>query len=453
MDLSKFFKAKNIAIVGVSRDSKKTGHVIFRNLIDGNFQGNIFLVNPNAYQILNKRVYKSLNEIPDEIELAIIALPAKLVPHVLKDCGKKKIQHVIIISSGFKESGDEKLENEVKLLLEKFKIKCIGVNSLGVFDSFTRLDTLFIPRYRLKRPKQGGISLISQSGSVGASLLDFITSNNYGIAKFVSYGNATNVDESDILEYLGEDKETKVICMYLQGLRDGQKFIKIAKKVSKIKPVVIFKSSISEESKNATISHTASLAGEAEVYYAAFKQCNLINASSLQEMFDFARIMEKSIPSKGEKIQVITNGGGYGILSIDAIIKNNLKLAQLNKKTVTLLKKELHTLTNISNPIDLPANATSLDYKKAIEACLNDNNCEILLLNILYQIPLLELDIIDIISDLNNLKKKPIIVVATGGEFVDNLRRSLEDNNIPVFTFPEEAVKSIRALTDYYSKK
>jgi len=170
-------------------------------------------------------------------------------------------------------------------------------------------------------------------------------------------------------------------------------------------------------------------------------------------MFSFAKAFEKTVSFKGEKVHVITNGGGYGILSIDAIIKNNLKLAQLNNKTIAFLKKQLHNLASISNPIDLAANATTQNYKTAIESCLNDENVDILLLNVLYQLPLLEVDIIDVITELNDLKKKPIFVVATGGEFTDNLRKLLEENNLAVFTFPDEAVKAIKSLVDYYSKK
>jgi acetyl coenzyme A synthetase (ADP forming)-like protein len=453
MDLSKFFKAKNIAIVGVSKDPKKIGHVIFRNLIDGSFRGNIFLVNPNAYQILNKKVYKTLTDIQEEIELAVIAVPAKLILNIIKDCGKKKIENVVIISSGFKEIGNEKLEEEVKLLLNKFNIKCIGVNCLGCYDAYTKLDSMFIPRYRLKRPKPGGISFISQSGAVGSAILDLTTNQNYGISKFVSYGNATNVDESDILEYLGEDKETKVICMYLEGVKDGKRFLKAAKKVSKIKPIVAIKAGITEEGNKAVISHTGTLAGNSEIYYSAFKQSNIIKANSLEEMFDFARILEKTIIPKGNKIQIITNGGGYGILTTDNIIKNNLRLAQLNKKNISLLKKTFSALVIVGNPMDLIGDATTERYRLALEICLNDDNVDIILLIVLYQTPLIDTSIIDIITEANDLKKKPIIVVSTGGEFTDVLKKSLEDNGVANFTFPERAVIAIKALTDYYSRK
>ncbi|MEK6862805.1 MAG: CoA-binding protein, partial [Nanoarchaeota archaeon] len=260
-------------------------------------------------------------------------------------------------------------------------------------------------------------------------------------------------DESDILEFLGEDKETKVICMYLEGLKDGKKFLNIAKRVSRIKPIIALKAGITKESDKATISHTGALVGEVDVYYAAFKQANIIQANSLQEMFNFARILEKTIQSKGDRVQIITNGGGYGVLSIDAVIKNNLKLAELDKKTITLLKKQLPALVSIGNPIDLIANATTEHYKLIIEACLSDDNVDILLLIILYQSPLIDTSIIDIITEFNDLKKKPIIVISTGGEFADILKKSLEENNVVNYTFPDEAVRAIKALIDYYSKK
>ncbi len=453
MDLDKFFKAKTVAIVGVSKDSKKVGHVIFRNLLDANFRGELFLVNPHAYEILNRQVYKSLNEIRHEIDLVIIAVPAKKVLDVIKDCGKKNIKNVILVSSGFKEVGNEKLELQLKELVDKFKINLLGPNCLGVFDANTKLDSLFLPRYRLKRPGPGGISFISQSGAVGSAILDLATTENYGISKFVSYGNATTIDESDILDYLGNDKETKVICMYLEAIKDGKKFLEIAKRVTKIKPVIVIKGGITEEGNKATLSHTGSLAGTAEVYYGAFKQSRILIANSLHEMFNYAKILQNAVIPKGDRIQIITNGGGYGILSTDAIVKNNLKLASLSNDTIKNLKKVMSEIVIIKNPMDLVGDATTERYQVAIENCLNDKNVDILLVNLLYQTPLISTDVVDIITELNDLHKKPIVVVSTGGEFTEVLKKSLESNNIPCYTFPEEAVNSIKALTDYYLKK
>jgi acyl-CoA synthetase (NDP forming) len=434
MDLNKLFKAKNIAIVGVSKNPKKPGHVIFRNLVESNFQGKVFLVNPNAYQLLNKYVYKSLLSIKEQIDLAIITVPARLVPNIIKDCRKKKIEDVIIISSGFKEIGNNKLENEINLLLNKFNIKCIGANSLGIFDAYAKFDSLLLPRINFKRPKKGSISFLSQSGSVGAAFLDLLTKEDYGISKFISYGNATNLDESDILEFLLEDKDTRVICLYLEDVKDGQKFLKIAKKVSKNKPIIAMKA----------------LADE--TYFAAFKQANIINANSLREMLDFARILEKAVISKGNRIQVITNGFGYGLIAKNEILKSDLKLAILDDKK-NLLKKQLSSLNVIGNPLNLSNICNTEDYRLSIKFCLNDNNSDILLLIIVYQSPLLDENILDVIIEENNLKKKPIIIVSTGGEFSDSLKRSLEEKNIVSFTFPDEAVRAIKTLIDYYSRK
>ena len=385
--------------------------------------------------------------------MVVIAVPAKKVLDIIKDCGKKKIKNVVVISSGFKEIGNEKLEIQLKELINKFKINLLGPNCLGVFDAYTKLDTLFLPRYRLKRPNPGGISFISQSGAIGSAILDLATAENYGIAKFVSYGNAATIDESDLLEYLGNDKETKVICMYLEGVKNGKKFVEVAKKVSKIKPIIAIKGGLTEEGNKATLSNTGSLAGTEEVYYGAFKQSNIVIANSLHEMFNCAKILEKSVIPKGNKIQIITNGGGYGILCTDAIVKNNLKLAELSKETFGKLKKLMPELVIVGNPMDLIGDATTERYQIAIENCLNDKNVDILLVNLLYQTPLISTDVIDIITELNDLKKKPIIVVSTGGEFTELLKKNLEGNNIPCYTFPEEAVTSIKALTDYYLKK
>jgi len=311
MTLDKFFNAKNIAIIGVSRNPNKIGHIILRNFIDSGYNGNIFIVNPNAGSILNKTSYKKVSNINEDIDLAVIAVPAELVFDSVKDCNKKRIKNVVIVTSGFSEIGNVKEENKLKDYMNKNKMKCIGVNCLGVFDAHTKLDTLFLPRYRLKRPKEGGISFVCQSGAVGSTILDLATSQKHGFSKFISYGNATNVDESDLIEYLSKDQLTKVICVYVEAVKDGRKFMKVCSNVSKLKPIVLVKGGISEEGNKATLSHTGSLAGNAKVYSAAFKQSGIIEVKNLQEMLDVGRTFDSVIKPKGNRIQVITNGGGY----------------------------------------------------------------------------------------------------------------------------------------------
>src|SRR3989338_6565130 len=328
MNLDKFFNANNIVVIGVSRNPNKVGHIIFRNFIDGGYHGKIFIVNPNASNILNHVSYKNVLDIKHKLDLAVIAVPSKLVLDSVRDCKKKGIKDLIIITSGFSEIGNVKGENELRDYLNKNDMRCIGVNCLGIFDAHTKLDTLFLPRYRLKRPKEGGISFVCQSGAVGSTILDLATEQGYGFSKFVSYGNAMNIDESDLIEYLGEDENTKVICLYVEGIKDGKKFMEIAARVSKKKPIIAIKGGVTEQGGKAIMSHTGSLAGSAEVYKGAFKQCGVVQAETIGDMFRCAKALEKSMAPKGRRVQVITNGGGYGILSTDAISRSGLEMAK-----------------------------------------------------------------------------------------------------------------------------
>ena len=452
-NLEPFFKAKSIAVIGVSKSSEKVGHVIFRNFIDGGFAGKVYAVNPNAEEILGRKSYKSILDIEEHIELAIIAVPAETILKVVDECGKKHIKHVVIITAGFKEIGNNVLDAKLEKLLAKHKILCIGPNCLGTFDPTTSLDSLFLPRYRLQRPKPGSISFITQSGAVGSAIMDYATNQGYNFSKFISYGNAMNVDESDILEYLGQDDETKVICMYLEAVKDGKKFLETARRVSKKKPVIAIKGGITEAGSKATLSHTGSLAGAAEVYFGAFKQAQIIRARTLQEMFEFAKILDKCMVPVGNRVQIITNGGGYGILSTDAVINSGLEMAQMSAKTKAVLKKQFPPVVIVSNPMDLIGDATTERYEKAITACLDDKNIDVLLVILLYQTPLLSTDVVNVIIEANDMKKKPIIIVSTGGEFTELLSDNLEKNNIPHFDFPDNAVAAIKQLVEYYKKK
>ncbi len=450
MNLDKFFNANNIVVIGVSRNPNKVGHIIFRNFIDGGYHGKIFIVNPNADNILNHVSYKNVLDIKHKLDLAVIAVPSKLVLDSVRDCKKKGIKDLIIITSGFSEIGNVKGENELRDYLNKNDMRCIGVNCLGIFDAHTKLDTLFLPRYRLKRPKEGGISFVCQSGAVGSTILDLATSEGHGFSKFISYGNATNLDESDFIKYLANDELTKVICVYIEAVRDGKKFMDVCREVSKEKPIILVKGGTSEEGNRATLSHTGSLAGNSLVYSAAFKQSGVIEVKNLQEMVDAAKTFDYIIKPKGNRIQIITNGGGYGIMATDAIVKNNLKMAELSSEVKDVLRKQFSKNVILSNPMDLVGDATTEMYGLAINASLMDKNNEILLIIALYQTPLLTTAIVDVIIEANNLKKKPILVVSAGGEFTEMLRENLEENKIPCFTFPHQAVDAIKCVVEYY---
>jgi len=453
MALDKFFNAQSIAIIGVSRDPNKVGHVIFRNFVDGGYQGKIFAVNPNAESILNHRSYASVSDIQENVELAIVAVPAEAVPKVLEKCGRKKIKSIIVVSAGFKEVGNHKLEKKLEDTIRKYKLRVIGPNALGVFDAYSKIDSLFLPRFRMSRPKEGVISFVCQSGAIGSSVVDLATAEGYGFAKFISYGNAVDVDESDLIEYLGNDDKTKVICLYIEAVKNGRRFLEICKKVSRKKPIIAIKGGITEAGAKATLSHTGSLAGSAEIYFGAFKQAGIIRAENLEDMFDFAKILEKCIPPKGGRLQMITNGGGYGILAVDAASRNGTELAELSNETKKLLRRQLPPIINIENPLDLAGDATSGRYKLCIDACMKDRNIDVLLVIVLVQTPLIATDIVDVLIEANDLKKKPVVVVSAGGEYTEVMRKNLEENGIPTYTYPEDAVRAVQQLVKYYKDK
>lgn len=449
-DLQGFFKPTSVAIVGASRNPAKVGHVILKNLIDGGFKGLVFPVNPEASNLLGYRAYSSLTKIDEQIDLAVIAVPAEFVLSVIDDCKKKKIKDVLIVTAGFGEIGNLALEQKLKMKLDAYGMRCIGVNCLGVFDAYHNFDTLFLPRYRLTRPKPGGISFVCQSGAIGSAILDIASTSGYKFSKFVSYGNATQVDESDLLEYLTNDETTKVVCMYVEGIKNGDKFFEALKKATLKKPVIVLKGGLTDAGKNATMSHTGSLAGDSAVFFGILEQTNAIRANSLEEMFHIAALVEKGVHFGSNRLQIITNGGGYGILSTDAIASSkHVKMATLSQQSVAEIKKFAPEHMNVGNPLDLLGDATTERYRQAIEACISDSEVDGLVVVALYQTPLLTTEIVEVISEAHNNSKKPIIVVSTGGEFTDLLSRSLRERGLPVFSFPDEAIVALDKLIAY----
>ncbi|MDD5133109.1 MAG: CoA-binding protein [Candidatus Nanoarchaeia archaeon] len=444
-----------MAVIGVSREENKVGHVVFNNLISS-FKGKIYGVNPNADYVLGFKSHSSIKDIKDPVELAIICIPAGFVLEAVKDCAKKGVKNVLIISSGFSEIGNIDLENQLKDLLNKNNMQAVGVNCLGVLDTFSSLDTIFIPKNRMKRPRKGYISFVTQSGALGLALLDLLATENYGFSKFVSYGNGTNVDEADYLEFLKDDENTKVICVYIEAVKDGKKFMKIASEVAKKKPVIIIKGGKTEKGAQAALSHTGSLAGSQEIYSSVFKQCKLIEVNTLREMFNLAKLFEKlelmNLKPKGKKIQIITNGGGYGILTADSVSENNLELPEISINLKKELKKKLAPIVTVKNPLDLTGIAKDSDYKFVLENCIKEKDIDILLTIVLPQTPLISENIVNLFSEINNQKKKPLVVISTGGDFTKFIKNRMEDQNIPVFEFPGDAVKAIKRMVDYYNK-
>ncbi|MBS3171985.1 CoA-binding protein [Candidatus Woesearchaeota archaeon] len=440
--MKEFFRPKSIAVIGVSREENKIGHVIFKNLLEAKFK--VYPITPNAQEILGVRCYSSVAEVKDNIELAIICVHQSLVMSILEDCNYMKIKNVLIISSGFSEVGNVKAEEELKEYTTKNNIRVIGPNCLGLYDAYSNLDCIFIPKEKLRRPNKGGVSFVCQSGALGGAVLDLLASKHVGFSKFISYGNAVDINESDLLQYLNKDKHTKVICLYVEGIKNPEKFFNICKKIKK--PIIVLKGGLTEKGSKAAMSHTGSMAGEKEVFYGIFDQLNLVRVDSLEQMFDVAMLFDKEIKLKGNKILVLTNGGGFGIISADGIeLSKNLKMTELSLNVKRRLWKELPPTVNIGNPLDIVGDANDERYKFALENVMNDKNVDCVLVIVLYQTPTLDEKVLEVIAKFN---KKPMILVATGSnpEYLKNL-------NLVSFDFPEKAISALDKLVGYYNKR
>ncbi|MBI4148439.1 CoA-binding protein [Candidatus Woesearchaeota archaeon] len=443
MTLDTFFQAKSIAVIGASREPGKIGHTIVKNLVSGGYTGKIYPVNPNATDILGRKCYPSLSAVQEPVELAVICVPAAIIFPVVKNVIKKKVNAVIVITSGFKEIGNHRDEMKLARMFKKAKIPCIGPNCLGVFDAHTKLDTLFLPIERLKRPQAGTISFISQSGALGSAMLDLAAAAGLGFAKFVSYGNAADVNENHLLDYLDADEQTRVICLYIEGLADGKEFMRVARKVRK--PVVVIKGGHSAQGSKAALSHTGSIAGESGIYSGAFKQTGLIEVDDLEDMFGIAHVFEKlAVTPRGKRVQIITNGGGHGIVTTDAVAANHLLFAELSANSNQVLKKNLPAICSIANPLDIVGDATAERFILAVSTCLKDPKVDALVVNILPQTPTVDHDKAAQALQKMNITK-PVVLVTTGGEFAARVTRKYEAIGLPVYQYPSQAVKALAA--------
>ncbi len=448
INLDHIFNPRSIAVIGASREPDKIGHVILRSLMH-RFKGRIYPVNHKAKSIAGLKCYKSVLDIKGKVDSVVIAIPAKFVPGVMEECGRKGVKGAVIISGGFSEVGEVELEEKLRKVANKYKIPVIGPNCLGMLDNYTHVDTLFNPKYKMSRPRQGGISFISQSGAVGAVVMDWAGYKGFGVDKFVSYGNALNVDEVDLLRYLGKDPKTKVICAYFEGTRRGKEFMKVAKRVSKKKPIIAMKAGRSEAGAKAVSSHTGSLAGSDEVWDAAFKQSGIIRAKGIDDMFDYARVLAEQPLPKGNRVAIVTNGGGFGVLATDSCEFYGLKMAKLSKKTERIIKARVPAYAVVKNPIDLVGDADRERYEVALNALVEDRGVDSIICILLMQTANLDSSVVDVVAEVSDQRKKTIVCSSSGGEYANLHMKLLEEAGIPTYDTLRAAARSLAAITYY----
>src|SRR5512136_1590419 len=374
LNLDKIFEPKSIAIVGASDVEGSVGFAMVKNLTQFGYAGKVYLVNIRKPEILGVRTFPTIMEVPEAVDLAMIATPAKTVPDVMEECGRAGVKGAIIVSAGFKETGPEGKALELKIL-ERAKnhgIRVIGPNCIGIMRPRLNLNATFVN----KVAKPGKIAFLSQSGALGSAILDWAISQNIGFSNFVSVGSMIDVDFGDLIDYFGSDPQTKSILMYAEGITEARKFMSAAKHFARTKPIIVVKSGKFTESAKAVASHTGSLSGEDALYDAAFKRAGIVRVDEIADLFNAAEVLGTQPLPKGNRVAIITNAGGPGVMASDALIGFRGQLAKLSPKTIENLNAILPPFWSHGNPIDVLGDAKAERYRAAVEAALSDENID-----------------------------------------------------------------------------
>ncbi len=450
MGLEAVFRAKSVAVIGASAKRGSIGYVIVKNLVD-RFQGKIYPVNPKYKEILGLKCYPRIEDVEGEVDVAVIAVPAKIVTPIVSECGRKGVKVAIVISGGFREIGGEGVKLE-EMLVEEARshgVRVIGPNCMGIYDTNTGLDTFFLPTIRCGRPKKGSISFISQSGAFAAAVMDQLTFLGLGMSRCISYGNASDVDETDLIAYLREDDRTGVITMYIETAKGGRRFIEEAYKTTRVKPIIAIKAGRTSRGVSAVLSHTGSMAGSDRIFDSAFRQAGVIRATNFQEMFDMAKALSMQPLPKGNKVLVITDGGGAGVMTVDACEMSGLKVPELPDDVKQELRKYLPSYASVHNPVDLTGSVTDEWYSLALEVAGSIDLIDGIIVNVLFQPPRLTLKMADVVADYARDADKPVICCLWGGKVAESMAIDLESQGVPTYPTPERAVKAMWALYTY----
>ena len=441
-EVKAIFEPKTVVLIGSSVIQEKVGMTspqLFKSVIYNMkkfFRGKTYILDIDAN-------HKNLSELPEVPELAVIMLPSNQSIFMAEKCAETGVKAIIIITGGYKDVQREKL---VKIR-EKYGIRILGPNTImGVINTANGLNTTF---ERNTMPKRGNIAVISQSGGVGACILDWACFYNVGISKFAFMGDKIDVDDVDLLQYFGRDNQTKVICLYMEGVKDGRAFIETARKIVKEKPILALKGGITEESAHRAKSHTASMAGKDEIFDAALKKAGIIRVEDVEELMDAAIVLSKQPPMRGENVAIVSNVGGPAILAGDAVVRNNLKLANLTEETKRKIESS-YPGVDATNPIDIIADARADRYEKVLELVLSDRNVDgVLIINMLKSCFFEPKDAKVIPKVVKKYPGKPVVDVPAGGEDFALVFKVLGNTNIPLYNLPEKAVKALKVLREY----
>jgi acetyl coenzyme A synthetase (ADP forming)-like protein len=446
--LEGFFKPNAVAIIGASTSPSKLGYTVLANVIESGFRGGIYPINPKAVQVYGYKAYPSVIDLPEVPDLAVIVIPYNYVPNALRECGEKGIKSVVVISAGFREASVEGAEREEEVIeiAKKYGIRVIGPNCLGIIDCYTPVNATFAAG----TPPQGTISFMSQSGALQTAILDWsLAARDLGFSRFVSLGNKADISEIDLMLDWAEDPNTRVILAYIEGLPKGPQFIKTAREISRQKPILVLKSGVTEAGSRAVSSHTGSLAGAEAAYDAAFYQAGVLRMDSLEELFNGARAFANQPLLKGDRIAIVTNAGGPGILATDMLEHSGMRLARMERETVQKLEEALPDAASAANPVDVLGDALSDRYAAAMELIALDPNVDGILCIVTPQAMTEIIETANVVGKLSQRVDKPILGAFMGEERAKAGEDVLASYSIPNYKFPEQAARAFAAMRDY----
>lgn len=464
-----FFNPSSIAVVGASRNVHKAGHVVFKNFSEskmrGIFKGDLYAINPNETSVMSYRCYPSLVDVIGPIDVVVVVVPAQFVPQVMREAASKKVKAAAIISAGFREVGNVALEDEVKSIARSANMRLLGPNCLGVYDSRSGVDMLFLPETKIlqngnevvvtPRPVPGNLAIITQSGAFGLSALDYLTGREMGVSKFVSFGNRADVNEPELLAYLAEDKETEVILLYVEGIAAGREFLHVAKEVTRRKPIIALKAGRTSSGARAAVSHTGALSGTDKIYDAAFAQGGIIRARDMDDFFHIAKAFSTQHPPEGDGIAILTDAGGPGVMAADECDARGVSIRKLSDSTIQKFEEmkqqgKIPKFAATLNPVDLTGSASSEMFELATKILLEAPEVHSLIVIGLHHVPGLDENYVDKISNTASQYQKPVVACDIGEtEMAMYVRSRFEKMGIPCYSSPEDAARSLVALIKY----
>ena len=445
-DIKRMFNPETIALIGATDREGSIGRIVFENLILSKGR-RIFPVNPGKKELLGLTCYPDIVEIPDHIDLAIVVVPAMKVPQCVEGCGKARVDGIIIISSGFREVGEEgkKLEEEIIEIRKEYGMEIIGPNCLGIIRPPVGLNATFLNN----NPEPGNIAFISHSGALGSAIIDWAVNASIGFSMFASLGSMLDIDFGDMIDFLGDDPYTRSILIYMEGVGNARKFMSAARGFARNKPVIILKPGKFSESARAALSHTGSLVGDDQVYDAAFKRAGAVRIKETADLFNTAEVLDFQHLPHGRRLVIVTNAGGVGIMATDELIDLGGELARLSQETIEALNKFLPSFWSRGNPVDVLGDATIERYTMAINQCLQDNNVDALLIIYTPQGSTNPEELAEAIASVAKRSQKPIIATLMGGKTIEKAKTILLHNNIPTYGTPEEAIKTYLYMYKY----